>query len=244
MPCFFSAGSNFCQADLLDVVDGRKEGNLYTRYGLNPTIRSLERKLADLENGEAALAFSSGMAAEAATFLAHLKTGDHVICIGDVYGGTYELLGSNLPGLGITTTTFLLASEAGNLASALTDRTKMVFFETPTNPGLDVIDIGAVARAVNIPIMVQHATIPLSVDQVVALSREFDNVRYVKEEALNVSGHLITEILARAEGRLEDDGTLRVTAVAVGPLDNNVYLPLAASRTRFGEILIRRTAGS
>ena len=62
---------------------------------------------------------------------------------------------------------------------------------------------GAVARAVNIPIMVQHATIPLSVDQVVALSREFDNVRYVKEEALNVSGHLITEILARAEGRLE-----------------------------------------
>lgn len=133
-------------ADLLDVVEGRKEGNLYTRYGLNPTIRSLERKLADLENGEAAFAFSSGMAAEAATFLAHLKTGDHVVCIGDVYGGTYELLGANLPGFGIETT-FLLANEAGNLASALTDRTRMVFFETPTNPTLDVIGIAAVARA-------------------------------------------------------------------------------------------------
>ena len=133
-------------ADLLDVVEGRKEGNLYTRYGLNPTIRSLERKLADLENGEAAFAFSSGMAAEAATFLAHLKTGDHVVCIGDVYGGTYELLGTNLPGLGIETT-FLLANEAANLASVLTDRTRMVFFETPTNPTLDVIDVGAVARA-------------------------------------------------------------------------------------------------
>jgi cystathionine gamma-synthase/methionine-gamma-lyase len=47
--------------DLLDVVEGRTEGNLYTRYGLNPTVRSLEKKLADLENGEAALAFGSGM---------------------------------------------------------------------------------------------------------------------------------------------------------------------------------------
>jgi cystathionine gamma-synthase/methionine-gamma-lyase len=133
-------------ADLLDVVEGRKEGNLYTRYGLNPTIRSLERKLADLENGEAAYAFSSGMAAEAATFLAYLRTGDHIVCIGDVYGGTYDLLGTNLPGLGIETT-FLLANEAPNLASVLTDRTKMVFFETPTNPTLDVIDVAAVVRA-------------------------------------------------------------------------------------------------
>jgi cystathionine gamma-synthase/methionine-gamma-lyase len=132
-------------ADLLDVVDGRKEGNLYTRYGLNPTIRSLERKLADLENGEAAYAFSSGMAAEAGTFLAHLKAGDHLVCIGDVYGGTYELLAENLPGLGIETT-FLLAGEAAALESALSKRTRIVFFETPTNPSLDVLDIRAIAR--------------------------------------------------------------------------------------------------
>jgi cystathionine gamma-synthase len=132
-------------ADLLDVVEGRKEGNLYTRYGLNPTIRSLERKLADLEGGEAAYAFSSGMAAEAATFLSHLKSGDHIVCIGDVYGGTYELLSSNLPGLGIETT-FLLADEVGQLDDAVSGRTKMVFFETPTNPSMDIIDIAEVAR--------------------------------------------------------------------------------------------------
>ena len=65
-----------------------------------------------------------------------------------MYGGTYDLLGTNLPGLGIETT-FLLANEAENVASALTDRTRMVFFETPTNPTLDVIDIAAVARAAN-----------------------------------------------------------------------------------------------
>lgn len=132
-------------ADLLDVVEGRREGNLYTRYGLNPTVRSLERKLADLEGGEAAYAFSSGMAAEAASFLAHVASGDHIVCIGDVYGGTYELLASNLPGLGIETT-FLLADETRQLGEALTGRTKLVFFETPTNPSLDIIDIAEVAR--------------------------------------------------------------------------------------------------
>lgn len=131
-------------ADLLDVVEGRKPGNLYTRYGLNPTIRSLEAKLADLEGGDHALAFSSGMAAEAATFLAHTRAGEHIVCLGDVYGGTFELLGTNLPQVGITTT-FLRADEAHRVPEVLTDRTRIVFFETPSNPTLDVFDIPAIS---------------------------------------------------------------------------------------------------
>jgi cystathionine gamma-synthase len=131
-------------ADLLDVVEGRTPGNLYTRYGLNPTIRAVEAKLADLEGGEQALAFSSGMAAEAATLLAHTRAGEHIVCIGDVYGGTFELLGANLPQLGITTT-FLRADEVHLLPATLTDRTRIVFFETPSNPTLDVFDISAIA---------------------------------------------------------------------------------------------------
>ncbi|MFJ2240442.1 trans-sulfuration enzyme family protein [Streptomyces sp. NPDC087859] len=132
-------------ADLLDVVEGRKPGNLYTRYGLNPTIRSTEAKLADLEGAEQALAFSSGMAAEAATFLAHCRTGDHIVCIGEVYGGTFELLGDNLPQVGITTT-FLRADEVDRLPEVLTGRTRIVFFETPANPTLTVFDIAAIAE--------------------------------------------------------------------------------------------------
>lgn len=131
---------------LLDVVEGRAEGNLYTRYGLNPTIRSVETRLADLEGAEAAWAFSSGMAAEAATFCAHASAGDRIVCVGDVYGGTYELLSDNLPTLGIETT-FLLASEADRLPDVLDDRTRIVFFETPTNPNLDVLDVSAIAAA-------------------------------------------------------------------------------------------------
>lgn len=131
-------------ADLLDVVEGRKTGSLYTRYGLNPTIRSLEAKLADLEAGEQALAFSSGMAAESATFLAHARTGERIVCVGDVYGGTFELLRDNLPQVGITTT-FLRGDELDRLPQVMHERTRIVFFETPTNPSLQVFDIAAIA---------------------------------------------------------------------------------------------------
>jgi cystathionine gamma-synthase len=130
---------------LLDVVEGRKDGNLYTRYGLNPTIRAVERKLALIEGGELAFVFASGMAAEAATFMAHCSAGDHIVCIGDVYGGTYELLADNLPTLGIRAT-FLLVSEIDRLGEAITPQTRIVFFENPTNPNLEVIDIPAVAE--------------------------------------------------------------------------------------------------
>jgi cystathionine gamma-synthase/methionine-gamma-lyase len=131
--------------DLLDVVEGRRDGNLYTRYGLNPTIRSTERKLADLEGGEAALAFGSGMAAEAATILAYTKGGEHVVCLGDVYSGTLQLLDENLPRVGIETT-FLLNSEVDRLEEVVDERTRVIFFETPTNPTIDVFDIGGIAE--------------------------------------------------------------------------------------------------
>jgi len=129
---------------LLDVVEGREQGSLYTRYGLNPTIQSLEKKLASIEEGEAAWVFSSGMAAESATFLAHCKSGDHIVCIGDVYGGTYELLDVNLPNLGIETT-FILGNEIHMLSDAINKNTRIVFFESPTNPNMEVFDIAEIA---------------------------------------------------------------------------------------------------
>ncbi len=130
-------------AALLDVVEGRSEGNLYTRYGMNPTIRSLEAKLASLEGAESAMAFSSGMAAEAALFLSHGRDG--IICIGDAYGGTLELLSEQLPLLGINTH-FLLGSELTQLDSLLSQGKRLVFFETPSNPTLEVFDIAAIAE--------------------------------------------------------------------------------------------------
>ncbi len=129
---------------VLDVVEGRVEGSLYTRYGLNPTIQALEKKLAAIEGGEVAWVFSSGMAAESATFLAHCKSGDHIVCIGDVYGGTYELLDTNLPDLGITTT-FILGNEVNKLNEFIKSNTRIIFFETPTNPNMEVLNIAEIA---------------------------------------------------------------------------------------------------
>ena len=133
-------------AAILDVVEGRSAGSLYTRYGLNPTIQALEQKMASLEGAQAALAFASGMAAEAALFLTHGREG--IVCIGDAYGGTLELIGQQLPLLGIPTH-FLLGDELDRLEPLLADGARMVFFETPSNPTLEVFDIAAIASQVH-----------------------------------------------------------------------------------------------
>lgn len=110
--------------ELLDVVEGRKAGALYTRYGLNPTTFALEETMAAVEGAEAALAFCSGMAAEAAVFAQYGRDG--IVCLGDAYGGTLELLADQLPLLGIHTT-FLLGSELDQLEAALTAGARLVF---------------------------------------------------------------------------------------------------------------------
>jgi cystathionine beta-lyase/cystathionine gamma-synthase len=130
-------------ADLLDVVDGRKPGSLYTRYGLNPTIASIEQKLASLEGAEMAWAFCSGMAAEVALFLTHGRKG--IVCLGDAYGGTLELISSQLPLLGIPGH-FLLGNELARLDELLSQGVSLVFLETPTNPTLEIFDIHAIAK--------------------------------------------------------------------------------------------------
>ncbi len=128
---------------LLDVVEGRKPGNLYTRYGLNPSIKSLESKLASIEFGEAALAFSSGMASEAALFLALGRRG--IVCIGDAYGGTLELLDDQIRSLNIPVY-FLLGSDLDRLDALLDKGVDLVFLETPTNPALEIFDIRDLAE--------------------------------------------------------------------------------------------------
>ncbi|HXY22746.1 MAG TPA: aminotransferase class I/II-fold pyridoxal phosphate-dependent enzyme [Burkholderiaceae bacterium] len=131
-------------ADILDVIEGRKSGSLYTRYGLNPTIQSLETKLAALEAAEAAWVFCSGMAAEAALFFTHGSKG--IACVGDAYGGTLELLDSQLRGLGIPIH-LLLGNELDRLEKHLAHGMGLVFLETPTNPTLEIFDIAAIAAS-------------------------------------------------------------------------------------------------
>ncbi|MDR2220861.1 MAG: aminotransferase class I/II-fold pyridoxal phosphate-dependent enzyme [Methylobacillus sp.] len=139
MPLYDATTFRFSSTEqLLEVIDGKRAGYLYTRYGMNPTIISLEEKIAAIDGAEAALAFGAGMAALSALFLA---CGTHgIACVGDVYGGTLELLDRQLPGLGIKTH-HVSPQKLETLETVLSGGVKLVFFETPSNPLLEVIDI-------------------------------------------------------------------------------------------------------
>jgi cystathionine beta-lyase/cystathionine gamma-synthase len=132
-------------ADLQDYIDGRTGKYLYSRYE-NPSLSSLEAKLAEAEQGEAAMVFGSGMGAVASTLLGLLSAGDEVICSAAIYGGTFHLLNSFLPRFGVTAR-FVDLDVLQDPASVIGPATKLVWFESPINPTLRCVDIARVAAA-------------------------------------------------------------------------------------------------
>ncbi len=202
--------------DLLDVVEGRKPGNLYTRYGLNPTIKAAEEKLAALEYGETALVFGSGMAAEAATFLTYAHNDDEIICIGDVYGGTFELLQKLFPTLGIKTT-FMLGSEIDSLEDLINSKTKMIFFETPTNPNIEIIDIEYIVKTAH-----NH-------DVLVVVDNTFASP--FNQNPLNLHADLVIHSTTKYLGGHSD----LTGGVVIGP--KNIVEPIGLWRKGLGQIM-------
>lgn len=122
---------------------GEEEAWIYGRWG-NPTVNALEQKLAALEGAESACATSSGMAAIAGVLLASCEAGDHVVAPRAMYAESARLLRERLPKLGITTTFVEGTREA--YAAAVTERTRVLYVETPSNPTLGVVDIAAIAE--------------------------------------------------------------------------------------------------
>jgi methionine-gamma-lyase len=124
-------------------AEGRSDAYIYTRYG-NPTLAVAEAKLAALEGGEAALVTASGMAAISSALLAALSAGDELIATRQLYGGTYRLMRDTLPRLGIR----VHHVEAGldGAEQLVTPRTRALYVETPTNPTLQLVDLGKAAR--------------------------------------------------------------------------------------------------
>jgi cystathionine gamma-lyase len=124
---------------------GEHKGFEYSRTQ-NPTRIALERSVATLEGGEYGVAFSSGMSA-ISSMMQLLKVGDHVVCSDDVYGGTFRLFDKIYKNLGLDFS-FVDTSDLDNIKKAITDKTVMIWLETPTNPTLKVTDLeGAVLIA-------------------------------------------------------------------------------------------------
>ena len=119
-------------------------GNIYGRLG-NPTQEVLEKRMAALEGGVAALAVASGAAAITYSILALAHRGDHIVAQNTIYGGTYNLLAHTLVDYGIETT-FVNAHDHAQIEKAIRPNTKAVYLETLGNPNSDIPDIDAVAR--------------------------------------------------------------------------------------------------
>jgi cystathionine gamma-lyase/cystathionine beta-lyase/cystathionine gamma-lyase/homocysteine desulfhydrase len=121
---------------------GKNKGHEYARL-TNPTRDALEESLCSLEGGTSAHVFGSGMAAITA-MCTMMKSGDHVVCSDNVYGGTGRLFDKVMVNYGLTFT-YVDTSVAENVAAAITPATKLVHIETPTNPMMSITDIRAVA---------------------------------------------------------------------------------------------------
>ncbi|WP_293010079.1 MULTISPECIES: methionine gamma-lyase [unclassified Oscillibacter] len=123
---------------------GNESGYIYTRLG-NPSLTQVEAKLASLEGGEAALAAASGMGAITTALWTSVVAGDEILADETLYGCTYALLSHGMPKFGVHVTLTDL-SHPENLKKHLTRNTKVVYFETPCNPTMKVIDIAEIAR--------------------------------------------------------------------------------------------------
>jgi len=121
---------------------GKNKGYDYSRTA-NPTRKILEQTIAQLEGGKAGFCFSTGMAAET-TVLHLLKSGDHVVCGDDVYGGTFRLLDNVMSQFGIETT-FTRLDSRKTIEGAIKPNTRLVWLETPSNPLLNITDVEMVA---------------------------------------------------------------------------------------------------
>ncbi len=206
-------------ADLLDVVEGRKPGCLYTRYGTNPTINTLETKLAALDGAESALAFGAGMAAISALFLAHGQRG--VLSIGDVYGGTWQLLSEQLPQLGIRTQS-LLASEVDRLPELLGKEVGLLYFESPGNPTLEILDIPKLVA------MARTHGVLTAIDNTFASS--------VNQQPLALGVDLVVQSATKYLGGHSD-----ITAGVISGR-RELMAPIAAWRKNLGQIISPETA--
>ena len=140
VPLYLTSSYAFDDAeDMRALFAEEKEGNIYSRYS-NPNVKELLDKMCALEKAEAGWATSTGMAAVFTTFGSLLAAGDHIVSCRSVFGSTHRLLTEILPKWNITST-YVDFDQYQEYEDAIQENTKMLYIETPSNPGLDIIDI-------------------------------------------------------------------------------------------------------
>lgn len=140
VPMYLTSSFIFDDAEQCRAVfANEQEGIIYSRYS-NPNTSEFINKVCVMEGAEAGLAFSSGMAAVFASFAALLRSGDHIVSSRAIFGSTHQLFTELFPRWGITHT-YVDASKPEQWEGAIQENTKMIFLETPSNPGLELVDL-------------------------------------------------------------------------------------------------------
>lgn len=145
VPLYLTSSFIFDSAEQGRAIFAEEEqGNVYSRYS-NPNTTELIDKVCAMEGAEAGLVFSSGMAAVFASFAGLLKSGDHIVSCRAIFGSTHQLFTKLFPRWGITTT-YVDASTPEDWEKAIQPNTRMIFLETPSNPGLELVDLEWLGR--------------------------------------------------------------------------------------------------
>lgn len=140
VPLYLTSSYKFDDAEEMRALfANEKEGNVYSRYA-NPNTSELIEKMAALEGAESGWVTATGMAAIFTTFAAFLANGDHVLSSRSVFGSTHQLLNNIFPKWGISYT-YADLDKPEQWINGIQENTKMIFVETPSNPGIDIIDL-------------------------------------------------------------------------------------------------------
>jgi len=205
-----------------EMFAGTREGHFYSRIS-NPTTDLLERRLASLEGAEAGVATASGMGAITATLWSFLRAGDEVITDQTLYGCTFAFLRDGLTRFGVTVRQVDMTRPA-DLAAAISERTRIVYFETPANPNMRLVDIAAISRIAHdagAKVVVDNTYATPVLTRPIALGA--DVVLHSATKYLGGHGDLVGGI---AVGGIED--MARVRLVGVKDMTGAVMSPFTA----------------
>jgi len=145
-PMFLTSSFCFDNAeDMRAAFADETDANIYSRFS-NPGVQEFVDKMCTLEGAEAGYATASGMSAVFGSFMALLKQGDHLIACNAIFGSTHTIIAKYLPKFGIEYTYLDANADEAAWEAAIKPNTRMIYLETPTNPGLDILDLEMIGR--------------------------------------------------------------------------------------------------
>ena len=213
VPLYLTSSYAFDDAEEMRALFAEeKDGNIYSRYS-NPNVQELIDKMCALEKSEDGWATASGMAAVYTVFASLLSAGDHIVSCRSVFGSTHRLLTEFLPRWNITST-YVDFDQYEVYAEAIQENTKLVYIETPSNPGLDIIDIeklAAICKKKNVLLIVDNCFATPIIQQPILFGADIvihSATKYIDGQGRTLGGIILStkEIINKVEAFAKQTG--------------------------------------